>query len=165
MIDIPAVCKNCGNIFPSGMAVENVRNIRISDFRSQCPNCNAMGVVPDGIYNVVNDTIDYIANHNYSTEELVRFRNMFQSALEEDMSYEELNQEASKQNLSLSDILPQDGEQLRTDIKWFIGIIIAVLSLLVSYSNRNATTEVETIDSEDVIQYIYDNPEEFDFVD
>lgn len=166
MVAIPAICKECGTIFPSSISIENSINISFKNVQGgTCPKCSGVGIIPDGVYDSINNTIYQVFSKHYTKEELLRFKELFQKAAKYNFDYEKLNEEAEKENLSLSDVFPQNREELRTDIKWFITTILAVIALLVSVGKIRDNKPEIVIRPEEVIRYIYDNPEKFDLFD
>lgn len=59
----PAVCDNCGTVFPSGFAFgPGTSNIRMIGNKSgPCPNCGGMGSIPDGVYDTLGDTLNIVS--------------------------------------------------------------------------------------------------------
>jgi len=68
-----AVCDSCGTPFPSGFFFENASDITMVGNRSgPCPNCGGMGSIPDGRYDVTQDTIRIVATSAKSIDALRR---------------------------------------------------------------------------------------------
>jgi hypothetical protein len=67
----PAVCDNCGTVFPSGIAFgPGASDIRMTGNKSgPCPNCGGMGSVPDGVYDTLGDTLNVVST--WSTERII----------------------------------------------------------------------------------------------
>ncbi len=65
MYNLPAICDNCSNVFPSGFSGgSGVTMITLNSKSGPCPYCGAMGSVPNGIYKIINEVeailqIDY----------------------------------------------------------------------------------------------------------
>lgn len=68
----PAVCDNCGTVFPSGFAFgPGASNIRMSGNKSgPCPKCGGMGSVPDGVYDTLGDTMNIVST--WSSDRIIR---------------------------------------------------------------------------------------------
>lgn len=166
MVSIPAVCDNCGRMFPSGLGMSG--NARVFVYGSKsgpCPYCGSMGSIPDGLYRDIDNVINYIADSNYSLEELVKLRNMLLHGFNENFNFQELTEETEKNGFSISDLLPQNREEARSDIFSIIQIILAVLGILIPLLMSNRESANVEINKEQVIEYIYNNPEEFKRMD
>lgn len=56
---IPAVCQNCGSIFNSGIYLGPGASGMLKGNKSgPCPVCGEMGIIPDGMYEVVNGIVN-----------------------------------------------------------------------------------------------------------
>jgi hypothetical protein len=64
MARAPAVCDNCGTVFPSGYEFgPGVSGIYMEGNKSgPCPNCGEMGSVPDGLYDFTGETLRIISD-------------------------------------------------------------------------------------------------------
>ena len=70
---VPAVCDNCGAIFPSTFEVSNSTDISFSGCGSgPCPACGGQGHIPDGVYNFIGNTIELLSGPKRSVSELQR---------------------------------------------------------------------------------------------
>ena len=68
---IPAFCDNCGAVFPSGFSVSDSTNVSFSGSKSgPCPVCASMGHVPDGVFNVIGDSLQILSAPQRSVAEL-----------------------------------------------------------------------------------------------
>lgn len=158
---IPAVCENCGRLFPSSFYAESVTNLTISNVSvSPCPYCGAVGHIPDGTYNVVNNVIDYFANSNYSADELIKLRSILIQGISRNKSNTDIVTETEKAGYDLKDLLPRNREEARNDMVALIQIILAILGILIPIlmSNQDNTSE---LNADQVIEYINENPDEF----
>jgi hypothetical protein len=73
MPDVPAICRTCGTVFPSGIFAENSRDITFTGCTAgPCPRCGGMGEIPDGVYDFVGDAVRAVAASDYSLERLER---------------------------------------------------------------------------------------------
>ena len=68
---IPAVCPNCGQKFPSGIALEGPSQVQIQNVGSgPCPNCGSMGRIPDGMHAVIDGVLRFVQAEGRTSEEL-----------------------------------------------------------------------------------------------
>jgi crotonobetainyl-CoA:carnitine CoA-transferase CaiB-like acyl-CoA transferase len=79
-INVPAVCDDCGAVFPSGIALgPSVTNIRMTGNKSgPCPNCRGWGSVPDGVYDTVGDALNIVST--WSQERIDRLSESLERA-------------------------------------------------------------------------------------
>lgn len=141
---IPAVCDNCGLIFPSGFNLsKNAQNAYFDGCTSgPCPNCGSMGHVPNGVYNFIGSTINVLSGTTITKIELQRLSEILKSAQKEKVTKEVVCQRISEELPSLSsikDTLPRS----RTDLYAFIAIIIAIISLITDYIKDKNPSKLE----------------------
>ncbi|MGH2064787.1 hypothetical protein ACRCJ1_00110 [Aerococcus sp. L_4] len=157
---LPAICENCGRVFPSSFSANNSTMFMEGCKSGPCPFCGGIGLVPNGMYAVVDEMIKFVINENYTIKEMKDIKELFQVALRDNLTFEEIEEKAEKQNIEIGSILPKNREELRGDIKWFITILISILGLWNVFSPEE-NEELSELDAETVIQYIYENPDEF----
>ena len=69
----PAVCPNCGLLFPSGFAFGLRSQVTLSGNRSRCPRCGSVAVVPDGMLEVLERGIKLFSGPDFTLEVLRAF--------------------------------------------------------------------------------------------
>lgn len=159
MVMLPAICDNCGTIFGSGIQAINSRNITIKGGKTgPCPKCGAMGVIPDGVYDVIDDVINVVALSNISNLQLLKIRDDLQNAKTIEQQKEIIK------NSPYGKMVEKDDEKfdVKTFINWLI-IIIEVITALNGYQNNLKEPEQEmTITQDDVIEYMIKNQVKFE---
>lgn len=149
---VPAVCDNCGTIFPSGFEANNSTNITFSGCTSgPCPACGGMGHIPDGVYNFIGNTIELLSGPGRTVSELQRLAAILNHAKEKQSSHQEISKEIEKEFPELSSlkgILPKT----RNELYAFIAIIISIIALL---ANQPQSKEPQRIEVNNVINNIY----------
>jgi len=140
---IPAICDNCSTIFNSGIVVANSYDISFSGcIAGPCPKCGSNGHVPDGLYNIVNETIEILRAPDISVREMLKFAQKLKTGLESNFDHHTIIEEIENEHREferLSDILPKN----RNELYAFITIIIMVIQLLIStHSSQNDTTNI-----------------------
>ena len=62
-VRFPAFCPACGHIFPSRAVIDGkAREVTFTGVSLEaCPHCGAPADLPDGTFNVVDDTIEALA--------------------------------------------------------------------------------------------------------
>lgn len=151
-MNLPAICNSCGTIFNSGF-LANGGTISINNCTSgPCPSCGGIGNIPNGVYNIVNNTIKILKNKDYTKAELINFTDVLKKVKEEQVTLEEAESEI-KDNLSglssILNLLPKNREETRDDIKFLLGFLIAIITLFATISGNSS--EVNNINIEQVI--------------
>ncbi len=151
---VPAVCDNCGTIFPSSFEVENSTSISFSGCGAgPCPACKGQGHIPDGIYNFIGNTIELLSGPSRTVAELERLAAILKQAREKGTSLEEVTNEIEAhvpELSSLKDILPKS----RIELYAFITIIISIIALLLGQLSKDETQRIE-INNNNVVNNIY----------
>lgn len=160
-MNVPAICNNCGRIFPSGIFVDGgvILNMQ-GNMAGPCPECGSMGHIPDGRYKLINNIIEILEAPEHSIGELRLLANIFQKLKKEEISIDKARNEIEDTipNLSqISNLLPKTRDEKREDIKFLITTIISIIALLISIKGNNSET---TINIENVFNNIYQMEEQ-----
>lgn len=138
---IPNYCTNCKTYYSSGIVLENVINAKLENNFSQCPKCGKSNKSLEGNFNIIGNTINILNSSDFTLEQLLKFKELFEKISSKNLSKEEVT-ETIKFNTpelnSLNAILPQT----RNELYAFITIIITILMFLINNSNNkeNLTT-------------------------
>ena len=137
MPSIPAFCNNCGLIFNSGFSFEgNIQNIQMTGNTSQCPNCGNVATVPDGLYNITNNTIELLKGPDISVQRLKALKRFVTDLQNKELTEEELTKTISKDAPELSsivDALPKT----RNELYAFLAVIISVITMLIGTLSKD----------------------------
>lgn len=69
---LPAVCPDCGAVFPSGFGLGSAAHMVVEGCRSgPCPGCGGVGLVPDGAYTIVEQVLAYSRDADMSREQML----------------------------------------------------------------------------------------------
>lgn len=131
MPNMPAFCGTCGLVFPSGFVVENSINVSFSGITAHCPRCGGVGRVPDGIYNVLGQAVQLLSGPNRSADQLRRLQTALEAARAEGQGPEKVREAilaTAPELTGLASALPTT----RTELYAFIGVVITLLTLLVT---------------------------------
>lgn len=146
---IPAFCDHCGLIFNSGFSFGgNVQNITMSGNKTQCPNCGEMAIIPDGLYNVVNNTIELLKGPEISAQRLKLLKLIITDLRNKELTNQELNNKLTEEIpelSSLKDFLPKT----RNELYAFLGLLLAIVTILI---NINSNDDKANITINNVIQ-------------
>lgn len=160
MPHLPAICDNCGTMFPSGIVMNNCTNVRLSGNKSgPCPSCGGWGSVPDGLFNVLGNVIEIIDAPRKTLEQLSRYVQVLNSARDENLSREQVKDKIEKdvpELACISDILPKT----RAELYAFIGLLLAALTFMMSImeDDETAVVEPQVILEQTINNYNYNLP-------
>lgn len=140
---VPAVCDNCGTIFPSSFEVSNSTNISFSGCGAgPCPVCGGMGHIPDGVYNFLGNTIEFLSGPSRSIAELERLAALLERAKTSNASSQAVAKEIDESIPELSSIkdwIPKN----RSELYAFIALLLSALSLMINQSDSGEPSKVE----------------------
>jgi|SRR5713101_7355493 len=78
---LPAICERCSTVFSSGFAIGDSTHITMVGNRAgPCPSCGGWGRIPDGVYDIVGETIRVLATSPQSTEAWARLASVLEQA-------------------------------------------------------------------------------------
>lgn len=88
-IPFPAFCPSCGLIFSSPIAVGNVTGLTLAGVRTNCPRCGGTAELPDGTYDVTEDTIHVLAGSELTRNRMLRLSEILEAARAGEMTDDE----------------------------------------------------------------------------
>jgi hypothetical protein len=143
MVRVPAVCDRCGAFFPSPIEADNSTNITFSNVAvGPCPRCGGTGHVPDGTYNFVGRTIEFLSGPGRSRTDLERLASILRTARDRGATVEDIKGEVRREVPELSsiaDLLPKT----RSELYAFIAILLTVLTLLLGEIKKGNEPHIE----------------------
>ena len=147
MPSLPAICDTCLTVWdPHAFNFGNANNVYIEDVAvSPCPNCGGTGHIPDGIYSTTTDTIAVLATTAKSAQSLGALMRILKRARDQRVTTEELAQSLEQEKAAnlkpvaaLVRRLPR-----KLDIKYWIGIALAVVALLEGQATDQKVERIE----------------------
>ncbi|WLR56509.1 SEC-C metal-binding domain-containing protein [Mesobacillus subterraneus] len=126
MVNVPAFCDNCTNIFPSGFVFENCVGVTMSGCTSQCPRCGYSARVPDGVFNFYNSAIEVLEATPETIRDLKKLFVIVDKASRENIPPEEVHKEIEEEAPKLSFL----AKYLPKNAKEFGVYLTAVASLI-----------------------------------
>ncbi|GJA11852.1 hypothetical protein KAM344_23540 [Aeromonas caviae] len=143
MPNLPAICDDCGTMFPSGFVMENCTNISLSGNKSgPCPSCGGMGSIPDGVFNVLGNVIEILDAPRKTVDQLNRYVRVLNSAREQKLSREQIKEQIDKdvpELASISDFLPKT----RNELYAFLALLLGILTTIITSMKDDEVTVVE----------------------
>ncbi|ALV21074.1 SEC-C metal-binding domain-containing protein [Carnobacterium antarcticum] len=166
----PSVCDSCGNIFSTniiGMSGAGSATIVMKGNKTNCPKCGNMARILDGTYEMVNNIINIISSPQRQFEELKTFSEILKEAQKNGFSVDEIAIKTKKQTPGLSslvDLLPKSRDEKRSDIQFWINIILTIILFILPRMLDGEVTGTQNINTEQIINTTinnyYDNNEE-----
>lgn len=140
----PALCNNCGVIFPSNLfEFDNCTNVTLSNCDGgTCPKCGGKSRILDGVYNFVNNAVELLKGPERTVSELQKLAAILQTAKKDKASFEEVTEKINNELPAFStfkDFLPKT----RSELYAFISVIIAIITLFISQARSGAKQQIE----------------------
>lgn len=162
---IPAICERCGSVFSSGIYAENVINLTFTDGNAgDCPRCGGLLRIKGGTFNVIHGVIEQIKESKYTRDELLELSSTLNKIKKETDSPEKMEKIIGNSNPKFSsvlELLPQNREEKRSDIKFVLTILIptllTILGMLISSSSNSPVNY--NVNFDQVIFNNYENTE------
>jgi hypothetical protein len=152
IVRAPAICNDCGTIFPSICDFENFTNISFNSCTSgPCPVCSGVGRIPDGIYNFIGNAIELLSGPKSTVTQLQRLAHILIDAKNNNLTSAEVSSAisaATPELSSLKDWLPTT----RNELYAFTAIILTIIAMLIS---QFSSSEPKQIEINNVINNIY----------
>jgi uncharacterized protein YecA (UPF0149 family) len=132
---------------PHAFNIGGATNVHIEDVSvSPCPNCGGVGHIPDGIYSATTDTISVVATTAKSAESLATLLRILHRARDQRSSAEELAKSLDEEQTAnlkpVAELIRRLPRKL--DIKYWIGIAIAVVALMQGQVTDQKITGIES---------------------
>lgn len=146
MAQVPAVCKNCGLMFPS--AFQAMRGMTVRDCTSDCPRCRAIAPVLNGYTVLIDGIVTFIRSPDYSRETKEALINTARSVARGEVRAAEASRSLDRKSEAAGKILREWIVVGST----FVGAMAAAATFLLTYfeSGKNEPPEqpaMETVDS------------------
>lgn len=80
MVEIPAFCGSCGAVFGSGIVADNVQGLTLVGNKARCPRCGEWAEIPDGTFDIVENTIRILSAPELTRQRLEELRQVVEAA-------------------------------------------------------------------------------------
>lgn len=130
MATIPAICDSCGAIWGAENVIggSGARNIQMTGNKvGPCPNCGGWGSIPDGVYDIQDDTLRVVESANIRPDVLQGLIGALEALRRGDVSDAEVVEKAEAE---APDLAPVIREVLaKPDRTKWLGILLAIIGL------------------------------------
>lgn len=134
MAALPAICDRCNAVFPSGFAGSGGGTMSLQGCKSgPCPECGAMGTVPDGTYSLHETLINFLSGPQSSYEKLAHVAATIRKMQSRGATEEEILREVSKTSPALAwfgNFLGKPAAHL------YFGTLVSLVTLLQSCNQQ-----------------------------
>lgn len=153
---IPGICDTCGNVFASGIFMDNSVGVFENTEVGPCPYCGGWGHVPDGTFNVVQGVIEVLSAPQRSIDELIRLNNLLQKAKVSNLESNEVVEKINEESPELSPLLSFLKNE---DFRYWLPVMLTILNILITI-HLSSNTDEPSIEVNQVINHIYQQPVE-----
>jgi len=139
---IPVVCDVCGGFFVSRSAIGGSGRVVITGSKvGPCPNCGGIGSIPDGIYDLLEDSIRLLSGPATTVQQLQALAALIADARETKASSEEVKKAFEKdlpELASLGGMLPRS----RGELYAFLTLLATIVMLLIQVADQPERTSI-----------------------
>jgi hypothetical protein len=141
---LPAICDNCGAVFPSGFFMGGGSGSFVGNKSGPCPNCGAMGSIPDGFYDFTGDTLRIFSP--WPAERLRALTKALAAARQAPDPRAAVEQ-ALKNDPDLADLARRLSPMRDAAAFWgFIAVLLTAITLIIaSQTDRSVTVNEQTV--------------------
>jgi hypothetical protein len=138
-VQFPAFCPKCGLIFRSNLfhIAGGARNITLEGNRETCPRCGALAELPDGTFDVIDDTIHVLAASQLTRERLFRLQTILEAAQAGEISDADATEAVAEEAPELRPFLDRFGPKMGRALLWFLLAAIQILAAQYLAENRS----------------------------
>ncbi|MBD2080175.1 hypothetical protein [Leptolyngbya sp. FACHB-17] len=131
-ITMPAFCSKCENIFSSGISVKDPSsNITFKGALANCPQCGEIGIIPDGAYDFIENTIRVLSGPEATLESLRRLKAILDKAKDDDLEPQQvaeiIKREIPEQSLIADDLAKAKKDDFRFKVMFVLGLLAIVI--------------------------------------
>lgn len=124
MPSIPALCKVCGNLFPSGYDFGNIQHLTLNSNSTTCPNCRSTVALVDGVFNIIGNTAEVLSAPETTYAELQKIETLIQQLRKQQIQSEEIVKAIEKEVPRVAPLI-KNARLANVDISGLLTILLA----------------------------------------
>jgi hypothetical protein len=148
MTMVPAICDRCGGIFgfKGFIGGSNVKNITmVGNKVGPCPNCGGMGSIPDGVYDIQDDTLKVIEASGTSPDTLQSLIDLLEALGRGEASNSQVINRVEQEAPALAPTVRKALE--KSDPSKWITLLIAIITVYLQATAAQPPSATEVAES------------------
>ena len=162
MTHISVICENkeCKNTFPSELNFVNCQNVKFQNCASgTCPKCGSLGMIPNGVYNAINNNVFAFLQDSSDIEVLRKVADTLKKNIKNKKSPNKIRRELIKeysQFKSTWNLMPRNKDEAYKFVNILLGSVVAACAIL-TVMNSTDESKPKTIINETTINNTINN--------
>ena len=156
MARVPAVCTDCGSIFPAAVGVREGATVYFENcVAGPCPKCKGGGKILDGVYTAIGEVVRFFTG-KHRVEDIKRLRAVLELAKKQQLGREDIISRINQTTPELStftDCLPTT----RLELYAFLTLIILIIGSFLRLAGNTEKNKLSEADLRPVAEITVNN--------
>jgi SEC-C motif len=155
MAAIPVVCQQCKRLWVTTNFIGGTGNVRITmidNTVSPCPYCGGTGKVPNGVYELANGVVRYLASGAVSVADLRRLQDVLRDAQQQHARPAQVVQEIKRKVPSAEGITASFGSQASIALAAWLTVLIGLITLILMTRTQSGGTSLTQTQVEQAVE-------------
>lgn len=133
MAIVPVFCDSCGSVWGApNLIAGSGGHIQMTGSKAgPCPVCGGMGTIPDGVYDLIDDTLAVAESEQIRPDTLQSVIKLLEAAARGEMTPEEALEKTEAEAPALASVIGDYLKQKAPAASW-LSLIVAILSALLA---------------------------------
>jgi hypothetical protein len=152
MAMVPVICDNCGAVWGAPNVIGD-SGARIAMTRTKvgpCPACGGVGSVPDGVYDLLDDTVSVVQSAQISASTLQGLIDLLRARARGQITDDEVIEKVESTAPALLSAV-QNVLQKQNPMQW-VTLLLAIFGMYLQLQAREPPT------AEDIVRALHENP-------